>query len=281
MNEITQVAESELASTIGENTEVAWIAPAEMSYEQWEAIGHTMQQVNRSLNWWLGDWLAFGDREYGQKYAQAVEATDSSVESLRKYKGVAERVDRSVRSSVLSWTHHALVAYLPQVEHGPLLELAARYDLSTRSLKSIVELPDGLRAELIAKTTVDDLKRDEFFALIEELSEIAVRPVLRPAVVQPVESSEEDEDVFESEPLGEASTGEIVEHQASLFDSEYNPFEEQDETYGDNLLSAYWDSVGVPVEEITYNSVTWNGAVVRAEIDEDGEPILAWEISLS
>lgn len=282
MNNITTAREAELADNIGETTETAWTAPAELTYDGWSKIGRTLQQVNRSLNWWIGDWLYYGEQRYGETYVQAVEATDSSAESLRKYLAVARRVDKSVRLSMLSWSHHALVAYLPSAEHKPLLELAVRYELSTRSFKTIVELPDGLRAELLAQCTKDDLKRDQFFALLGELGTIAEKPVLRPTMVRPVDPSlpEVEEDDDDSE---DTAVVEIIEPQESLFDIENNPFDEgeTEEIYGDDLLSTYWEKAGVPVEEVTYSTVRWDGAMVRAEIDDDGEPVLAWEIYLS
>lgn len=300
-SEYNEDVEIELASSIGETTEVAWIAPADLSYAQWQAIGYTMQQVNRSLNWWLGDWLNEGERRYGETYAQAIEVTDSSVDTLRKYKWVASRVAREDRNKILSWTHHVLVANLEATEHKPLLDLAERFELPTRTFKQFIDLDAGARASVVATAISEEMRTNEFLVLLESFSPEFVNEIktttdapaaarltsdsaarvgrlasLRPAEIPPDFDEEEE------------STPE----QGGLFDLGPDPFadppgpqqidgdEEEDDPDSNDDLAAAWEELGVPLEVIGYDAVSWGKILVAAEIDEDGNPVLAWTLSL-
>ncbi len=51
-------------------------------WEVYEAVLGRLEQSRRSLMWWIGDALAFGESKYGETYAQAVEATGYATETL-------------------------------------------------------------------------------------------------------------------------------------------------------------------------------------------------------
>ena len=79
MNQVTLYHDKQtgldFAADLGEVTPVSWQPPTELTFEEWTAIGNTLQQVGASLNWWIGDWLNYGERKWGEMYAQAVEVT--------------------------------------------------------------------------------------------------------------------------------------------------------------------------------------------------------------
>lgn len=99
-------------------TPVAWIPPEEnMEFEQWESLGATLQQINKALPWWIGDWLEYGEWAWGEGYAQAVDITGIDVNVLNNYKWVAHKVDRHIRCTDLSWSHHRAVAsFAPELQ---------------------------------------------------------------------------------------------------------------------------------------------------------------------
>ena len=102
-------------------------------------IGQKLQSVSRSVMWWIGDWLRFGERRWGEMYAQAVEDTGRSNGGLRNAKFVADRFsDLSRRRDELSFAHHAEVSALPPAEADELLDLAEREGLSMRELRAEV-----------------------------------------------------------------------------------------------------------------------------------------------
>jgi hypothetical protein len=61
----------------------------------------------------------------GEKYAQAVEVTGKSYQSIADAKWVADRVELSRRRENLSWSHHVEVAALPAKAADRLLSLAS------------------------------------------------------------------------------------------------------------------------------------------------------------
>ena len=99
-------------------TQTAWLAPVdEMSFEQWQNLGATLQQIDASLPWWIGDWLNYGEWAWGEAYAQAVEITGMSVDRLNNYKWIANKIDVQQRRDDLSWSHHrAVAAFDPELQ---------------------------------------------------------------------------------------------------------------------------------------------------------------------
>lgn len=99
-------------------TQTAWKPPIdEMSFEQWQNLGATLQQIDASLPWWIGDWLNYGEWAWGEAYAQAVEITGMSVDRLNNYKWIANKIDVQQRRDDLSWSHHrAVAAFDPELQ---------------------------------------------------------------------------------------------------------------------------------------------------------------------
>jgi hypothetical protein len=70
----------------------------------------TLKSIEQSVMWWIGDWLRFGKRRWGDRYAQAMEATERSHQTLRDAMWVANEFDLSRWRDNLSWSHHQEVA---------------------------------------------------------------------------------------------------------------------------------------------------------------------------
>ena len=71
------------------------ILDPKITYEQWENIGGQLGQIEGAIQWWIGDWLNFGEHKYGEMYAQAVD--ESQAKSWREYKYVSNAVELSIR----------------------------------------------------------------------------------------------------------------------------------------------------------------------------------------
>ena|ERR1051326_703160 len=90
-----------------------------LKYEHWERIGEVLKKAESGIQWWIGDWMAYGDHEYKEKYAQAVDAheeTGLNVDTLRNYQWVSEHVPPVMRITNLPWSFHQVVAALPEVD---------------------------------------------------------------------------------------------------------------------------------------------------------------------
>jgi hypothetical protein len=84
----------------------------QMSYDEWASVGKHLQKAAGSINWWLGDWLAFGESHYGESYTQAVETTGLTAGHLSVCKWVSQRYQPYERNKFVSWSHHRIVAHL-------------------------------------------------------------------------------------------------------------------------------------------------------------------------
>ena len=45
------------------------LLPANLSEDDWQAIGATLGRIETSASWWVGDWWAYGEARYGQRTA--------------------------------------------------------------------------------------------------------------------------------------------------------------------------------------------------------------------
>ncbi len=96
-----------------------------LTWDRWVAIGRFFGRIKRSTSWWIGDWINFGEAVYGERYAQAVDVTELSKETLINYAYVARSVPRSRRREELSFGTHAEVAPLEPSEQKKWLDAAA------------------------------------------------------------------------------------------------------------------------------------------------------------
>jgi hypothetical protein len=105
-----------------------------LPYEAWVSLGVKLGERANSSRWWLGDWLAFGERRY-HRYQEALDITGLEHGTLRNYASVARRFDLSRRRDSLSFQHHATVCSLPDVDQDQWLDLAIENAWSVRELR--------------------------------------------------------------------------------------------------------------------------------------------------
>jgi len=107
-----------------ELTRTSLALPDDLPFDDWQRLGTTLKDIEKSVQWWIGDWLNFGERRYGETYAQAVDATDYEAGTLRNAKWVASKVEMSRRRDNLSFSHHQEVAPLEPGEQDEWLDKA-------------------------------------------------------------------------------------------------------------------------------------------------------------
>lgn len=152
----------------GRASSVGLDLPANLAFEEWQAVGETLQGVERSLMWWIGDWLRFGERAYGEKYAQAVDATGKDYQTLRNAKWVAEAVGLSRRRDNLSWAHHAEVAALPASAADRLLNLAEEEGWSRNELRRRVSQAKATASLMASSPSDGTCEVSDLWALVEK-----------------------------------------------------------------------------------------------------------------
>lgn len=100
--------------------------PEGLSFDHWDRIGRQLQLANIAVQWWIGDWLNYGEARYGEKYTQAVQELGRKKEVLMNYASVAKRVETSRRREVVDYSIHVEVASLPPKQQEKVLEKAAK-----------------------------------------------------------------------------------------------------------------------------------------------------------
>ena len=113
-------------------TATGLVISGEPSYKVWEEYGRKLQFIEGAIQWLIGDWLNYGERKWGEMYAQAVDETQAI--TWRNYKWVAGAVELSTRVDNLSWTHHREVAHLSRESQEKYLNLALMENLTKREL---------------------------------------------------------------------------------------------------------------------------------------------------
>ena len=125
--------------------------PPNTTFEEWTKIGTVLKTFYRSNKWWIGDWITFGEKKYGEMYAQAMEETDYEYNTLANYKWVASRVESSRRRELLSFTHHYEVAKFEPKEQEKWLVRAEKEGWNRAEMRmqikererEIIPLPEG------------------------------------------------------------------------------------------------------------------------------------------
>jgi N6-adenosine-specific RNA methylase IME4 len=123
----------------GEITPTSLTLPEDLSYERWVSIGDTLKRMEKSVQWWIGDWLRFGERKYGQMYTQALEATNLEYQTLANAKWVADKVEFSLRRENVPFSHYKEIAALPPDQQEAMLDRTERDELTVRELRQEVK----------------------------------------------------------------------------------------------------------------------------------------------
>lgn len=118
-----------------------YVLPPAITFERWRQVGVNLQQMQRSVNWWAGDWLRFGEDRWGEEAYQAVaDLTGHGDDSLKQAVWVSSRFPPSTRVPSLSWAHHRAAASLEPETRAAVLRDAMAGNLSTRELIARVKV---------------------------------------------------------------------------------------------------------------------------------------------
>lgn len=115
------------------------LTDTDLSYDQYESIGRFLGALRDTSAWAMGDWLIYGEGTYGDKYAQAVEATGRSKGVLTDWLRVAMFVNPARRRPDLTWSHHRLVVKCSPREQRSWLTKAATRGWSVEELKGAMQ----------------------------------------------------------------------------------------------------------------------------------------------
>lgn len=72
-------------------TKTHLIIPEETSFDDWEDIGKKLKTVEGAVQFWIGDWINFGERKYEDKYLRAMAETGYTYEYLKNIAYVSRK----------------------------------------------------------------------------------------------------------------------------------------------------------------------------------------------
>lgn len=126
----------------------------DLSYAEWEQVGFKLANFGRSMQWWIGDWINYGSKKYGETYKAAIEATGFSYSTVSKFSSISSSFEFCRRRQNLTFRHHAEVLGLDNTQQDELLEIAEtegwscnRLREEVRKLKNIGQQVDNERDE--------------------------------------------------------------------------------------------------------------------------------------
>lgn len=117
-----------------------------ITVNEWLDIGHELERLGDSSAWWIGDWLAYGDR-YRREHHDALSKVDERWSTARVYRWVSQRIKPHNRVPELSWSHHQAVARLDEDEQIELLLDAQIHGWSVREIRDVVARRIDARSE--------------------------------------------------------------------------------------------------------------------------------------
>lgn len=140
-------------------TTTGLLIPEGMPFERWQSLGVELRRAAKGIQFWIGDWIRYGEHSYGEKYSQALEATGREAQTLMNYVYVADKVDISRRRENVDFTSHAEVASLPPEEQNRILEKAEKEELTVQEVRT--EAHRAKRRIGREKTEIQLLQTDE------------------------------------------------------------------------------------------------------------------------
>src|SRR5262245_16386204 len=120
-------------------TETGLELPVELTFEEWAGIGNVLGTMARATPWLLGDWVNYGDRAYGETYAQALSETGLSYAYLSNAAWICRRVPPSRRREKLSFGHHEVVAPMTPAEQKRWLREAEKGEWTRATFREQVQ----------------------------------------------------------------------------------------------------------------------------------------------
>jgi hypothetical protein len=123
--------------------------PAQLTEKDWQEVGQALGRAGGTLQWWIGDWWAYGEHRYGDRKA-LVETDNWNGPGFQACADCAmvtrAFLETSRRREVLSFSHHREVASLPPSEADLLLDEAEADGLTMRALRERVRQVKASRA---------------------------------------------------------------------------------------------------------------------------------------
>lgn len=122
----------------------------EMPLESWLNLGRLFGQLHRSINWYLGDWINFGEDLYGEESGQGIDTIQERYKEAERITGldhgtllnissICRKVAKARRCEPLGFWIHAEVAPLEPEEQTEWLNTAKEASWNRSQLRAAIK----------------------------------------------------------------------------------------------------------------------------------------------
>lgn len=175
-NTIESITTTSLA--IKEGTEITpWLDLTENLFQLKQRLS---ELGGRETIWSIADALNFGEANWTEEYAQALDPNQCSPKTAGNWMRVAKKFISSRRREKLSFSHHAAVYNLPELDQDKMLDEAEREGYSVGQLRKRVreEYPTEKSARAAAKRKENGVGEDGIIAMDDTTAISHLRDVL-------------------------------------------------------------------------------------------------------
>lgn len=146
---------------------------ADLEWTDFERLSMTLFQMERSHQWWLGDLLVYGERRFGDEFAQVASISGMAVSTLIKWQWVAAAFTPERRRNSIPWSYHELLVKLPEHEQESWLDAVEREGWTKRQLaRALDDTPSGDSPPRSNPTieTPDEFDQDDTIDIVERVA---------------------------------------------------------------------------------------------------------------
>jgi N6-adenosine-specific RNA methylase IME4 len=120
-------------------TPTGWQLPKDLNADEWLRCGIALRRIEGAVQWWLGDWWAYGEnRKWGEGEKAAVEL-GVNYGTIRTYASIARAFELSNRLDNLTFTHHFRVMAAPPEDRAGWLTKALAEGWSAAQLRRAIK----------------------------------------------------------------------------------------------------------------------------------------------
>jgi hypothetical protein len=107
------------------------------SPDQWARMGESLGSIFKDINWWIGDFVKYGEAQLGDDFQQY--APDIPIEHLERCLAVSNAFPIGDRFEDLTWSHHLTALRLHGVRRRASLVYASINGLEYNDYRLYVE----------------------------------------------------------------------------------------------------------------------------------------------
>lgn len=173
-SEITQLHSDILQLQGCQLTPKGAVFDGNLNYEEWEGIGSTLRYLEKSVLFWIGDWINYGEEHHPKKYSQALDTTGYEYQTLRHASAVCKGIDLCRRRHNLSFAHHQELYHLPIKDQEEWMDKAAGM---TRDILRKAIRDDSLRKlkDQAAKEAKKSIKDEDYGVKLSDFRELKIK----------------------------------------------------------------------------------------------------------